>query len=77
MNPLVILSWGQKWAVGSRDLRNLSINCLLLSRPPVNRHSDRSSVIQLEKNTSPGEPRRKLPLTIYIGHVASMVVLIV
>ena len=25
MNPLVILSWGQRWAVGSRDLCNLSI----------------------------------------------------
>ena len=25
VNPLVILSWGQRWAVGSRDLCNLSI----------------------------------------------------
>ena len=25
MNPLVILSWGQRWAVDSRDLCNLSI----------------------------------------------------
>ena len=66
-----------RWAVGSRDLCNLFINCLLLSRPPVNRHSGRSSVIKLEKNTSPGVPRRKFPPTIQIGHVASMVALIV